>query len=234
MELLKASLSFFSTIKVRGDFEKLRNNLWIIPIAGFIIGIAISLISYPLFYLKIGFLSVITYIAIEGINHIDGLADFFDSYFAPNDKKLKALKDLQMGSGGVLSIVIYITILAYSFSKLKIEDYFFAIILGQVLAKQGMLHLMLSSKPLWNGLASEFMKGLKKRDYFSYLFTFSLIFLLSCFNLKKPMECLVAYFITLYLFKLYVNRKYGGINGDMLGALNCIIFAGVIVLWSSQ
>ncbi len=232
MECLKASLSFFSTIKVKGDFEKLRNNLWIMPLTGLIIGAVISALSFPLYYFDLKLLTVIIYVLIEGVNHIDGLADFSDSYFAPKDRKLKALKDLQIGSGGVLAITIYVISLSYFFMNLSMQDFFVAIILSQMLAKQGMLHLMLSSKPLWNGLASEFIAGARKRDYISYAFTFSVVFILSIYYSVLPLESLVIYFATLYIFKLYTSSRYGGINGDMLGALNCIIFAAVLCLWS--
>lgn len=228
---LKASLSFFSTIKTGGDFEDLRNNLWIMPLTGFIIGLMIALLSYPFFYFGIGFLIVVIYVAVEGINHIDGLADFFDSFFAPENKKIKALKDLQIGSGGLIAVTIYIIALSNFFQI--IDNPIPAIILSQTLAKQGMLQLMLSSKPLWDGLAAEFMKGIKRRDYISYAFSISIALLLS---LKYPeaLLSLVVYFVLVYVFRYYVIKKYGGINGDMLGALNCLIFAGVLGVWCLQ
>ena len=229
--MLRASLSFFSTIRIEGDFEDLRNNLWIMPFTGFIIGLTIALLSYPLHCLGVGFLTVIIYVTIEGINHIDRLADFFDSFFSPEGKKIKALKDLQIGSGGVIAVTVYIVTLSNFFYI--IDDPVPALILSQTLAKQGMLQLMLSSKPLWDGLAAEFIKGVKKRDYLSYIFSISLALLLSV-KYFEALLSLIVYFILVYVFRYYVNRKYGGINGDMLGALNCLIFAGVLGVWCLQ
>uniref|UniRef100_A0A7J3THU8 Uncharacterized protein n=1 Tax=Geoglobus ahangari TaxID=113653 RepID=A0A7J3THU8_9EURY len=47
---------------------------------------------YPTLFstLGFGFLIVVIYVAVEGINHIDGLADFFDSFFASRKQKDKS------------------------------------------------------------------------------------------------------------------------------------------------
>ena len=225
---IRASLSFFSTIRVGGDFEDLRNNLWIMPFTGFLIGSIIAVLSYPFRHFGIGFLAVVVYVAVEGINHIDGLADFFDSFFSPEGKKIKALKDLQIGSGGVIAVTVYVIALSNFFQM--IENFFPALILSQTLAKQGMLQLILSSEPLWEGLAAEFVRGAKRRDYVSYAFSIPLALLLSLKYFEAILS-LIVYFFTVCVFGYYVNKKYGGINGDMIGALNCLIFASVLGVW---
>lgn len=232
MNAIKAGLSFFTTIKAGGEFETLTENLYIMPVIGAIAGFIIALLSYPLFLLNISFIAIIIYIGIEGINHLDGLSDFADSFFAPENRKIKALKDLNLGTGGIFAVTTYLIILSNTFSKMDYNEFFFSVVLGQILAKQGMLHLILTENPLWEGLLSEFSRNSKNRDWFSYGFTVAVFLIFAFFNMEKALASLVGYISALAVFKSYVKSKYGGINGDMAGTLNCMVFALVVVVWS--
>lgn len=232
MKSLRAGISFFSTIKAGGEFEDLTKNLYVMPAVGMILGAVMGAVSYPLAALGIGFLAVLVYVAVEGINHIDGLSDFFDAYFAPESKKLTALKDLNTGTGGTVAVTSYIVLLALFFSRLDASTIIPALILSQTLAKQGMLHLMLTSEPLWQGIVSEFVKYRKERDFASYLITISIATLLAIPWLEQVAASLAAYFITLFIFRHYSHKKFGGINGDIVGAANCMIFLSITGVWA--
>lgn len=225
MKALKGGIGFFTQIPVSGDldsFESLRRNLWILPIIGLISGVLMAIPSYFMSVLGIGFVSVIFYILVEGINHIDGLADFGDAIFA--NKKFEALKDTKLGSGGAIFIVFYIVALSFSFQNLK-SNIVYAMVLSQVCAKVAMLILLTTTKPLWDGLAKTMMEFASKRDLVVGILLAVLIFNLPILVNPKFLLVFLSSILLAVLYRQYVIKKFGGVNGDMIGALNCIVFA---------
>lgn len=232
MNAFRAGLSFFTTLKAGGDFDSLRKNLFVMPAVGALTGIMISIPAIFALKLSAGFLIILAYIAVEGINHIDGLSDFFDAVFAPPSRKIDAMKDLNTGSGGLVAVSSYLILLAFSFSMMNTQDAIFGIILAQILAKQGMLHLMLKFDPLWQGILSEFTKYKCRRDFASYFFTVGVAVLTGVVYPFKAIASMLTYLVLFFIFSEYVKRRFGGINGDMVGALNCVVFAGVVGVWA--
>lgn len=238
MKALAGGLGFFSRIPVGCDaesYESLRKNLWILPIVGIIIGSIIAIFAYPLSYIDgivIRVLIVLIYLAVEGINHIDGLADFADSIFAPEHKKFDALKDLKTGVGGVTAVCLYFLTLTISLINLSGIELIIAIINSQMMAKFGMLLLLTTTKPLWNGLASSIMEYASKNDLyrgFSVVIVVSAILSIICFKVILINLALLALCI---FYRAFVLRKYGGVNGDIVGALNCIVFASGLSMFN--
>ncbi len=236
MKAIAGALGFFSTIPVGRDaesFESLRENLWILPIVGAILGIfmAIPILILIRFVKNLAFLAVLIYLAVEGINHIDGLADFGDALFAPKDRKLKALKDLKTGVGGTVAVCIYIFSLMQTFSILHPDEIVLAVIYSQMMAKFGMLLLLTTTKPIWEGMASCMMEFARRSDLVVGL-TIVIVFTLACLTIyPKIVWVNVAVILLCLLYRLYVIRTFGGVNGDIVGALNCLAFAFSLILF---
>jgi adenosylcobinamide-GDP ribazoletransferase len=221
LEILKSSLSFLTTIPAGGDIENLRRNLWVIPFVGLFMGL---LISFPSFF-GFWFLCLVLYVIIEGINHIDGLADFGDALFAPKEKKIAAMKDVNVGAGGVTILCLYFITLYYSIQRVGPMD----IVMSQIFAKFSMLLLLTTSKPAWDGLGAYMMQFAGKKDlvigsiplFLSFLKPFTLI----------PLALSTA--IT-FLIRKYSEKNFGGINGDVIGACNCMTFATTLLICSLE
>lgn len=219
LEILKSSVGFLTTIPVRGDIEFLRRNLWVFPFVGILTGFVTAI---PAFF-GLWVLCIFFYVAIEGINHVDGLADFGDAFFAPESRKMNALKDLNIGTGGVVSLCLYFLVLFYSFSKVE----FFEIVYAQIFAKFSMLILLVTSKPAWQGMGAFMMEFARKRD----LAIGFLPLILALFKLSTLISLLFTVLVS-FLVKIYAERKFGGVNGDIIGASNCISFATSLILCS--
>ncbi|MEM3139679.1 MAG: adenosylcobinamide-GDP ribazoletransferase [Archaeoglobaceae archaeon] len=217
LEILKSSLGFLTTLPLKGDIDVLRRNLWIFPFIGLFLGF---LISIPAFF-DFGVLCIILYVAFEGINHIDGLADFGDAFFAPRDKKLKALKDLQTGAGGVAFLCIYFIVLYHSFLHVNALE----IVLSQTFAKFSMLMLLTTSKPSWDGMGAYFMEFASKKD----LLIGAIPLTLALLKFESLIGLAFAIFITLCL-KYYAQSRFGGISGDVIGTANCLTFASTLLI----
>ncbi len=220
-EILESSLGFLTTLPVEGDVEKLRRNLWVFPYAGAVIGIIVSLpvfLSSIVFELRIA--AIVVYLLVEGINHIDGLADFGDALFAPKGKKRKAMKDTQLGTGAVAVVAVYFTTLVWVF--LQIDP--LSIIFSQILAKFAMLLLLVTSKPSWEGMASYMMRYATYRD----LLIASPLLLLSLISIRFLAALIVSLLLALAV-RRYAERTFGGVSGDVIGATNCIVFAAALI-----
>lgn len=219
LEILKSSIGFLTTLPIKGDVEILRRNLWIFPFVGLFLGF---LISIPAFF-GFGILCLLFYIAFEGINHIDGLADFGDAFFAPKDKKRKAMKDLQMGAGGVTFLCVYFIVLYHSLLHVNA----FEIVLSQIFAKFSMLLLLTTSKPSWDGMGAYFMEFAGKKDLIIGAIPLTLAFI--------KFESLIALFIIIFItlcLKYYAQSRFGGVSGDVIGTANCITFASTLLILS--
>jgi len=219
LEILKSSIGFLTTLPVKGDIEVLRRNLWIFPYTGLILG---ALISIPAL-IGLGILCLILYIALEGINHVDGLADFGDAFFAPKDKKRQAMKDVQTGTGGLAFLCIYFVLLYHGF--LHVDT--FEILISQIFAKFSMLLLLTTSKPSWEGMAAYFMEFARKRDML-----FGAIPLTLAVLEPKSLVALAFALLITFCLKYYSNSRFGGVSGDIIGAANCLAFASTLLFLS--
>jgi len=223
IEAVRASVSFLTTIPLGGDVEDLRKNLWLFPYTAILISLIISIPYLIRDYVDVMFLAVVFYLAVEGINHVDGLADFGDALFAPEGKKRDAIKDLNTGTGGVAVVVIYFLML-YS---LLLQSGLWEIMLSQVLAKYSMLLLMFTSKPSWEGLGSYFMEGISFRDILIGSFPAVLL----CYKIGVVSAFAVAIALALVLsLKIYSEKHFGGINGDVIGSANCLTFVASLAV----
>jgi adenosylcobinamide-GDP ribazoletransferase len=235
---LAGALGFFSRIPVGRNaesYDSLRKNLWILPIVGIVLGILIAIPAYVVYAIskKILFVAILFYLAVEGINHVDGLADFADSIFAPKHRKLEALKDLKTGVGGTIAVCIYVLTLMVSFTNLSGLELVVAIVNSQMMAKFGMLLLLTTTKPLWNGLASSMMEFASKRDLIvglAVISAFSAVCVIVCPKVLWVNSALIGICVA---YRGKIVKDYGGVNGDMVGALNCIVFASGLVLFSA-
>ncbi len=220
--VLRGAISFFTTIPAGGDIEGLRRNLWLFPVMGAFVG---ALVSLPVALSSVGidvrYLAVIAYIAVEGINHIDGLSDFGDALFAPESRKKEALKDTKIGTGGVVLAVLYLLFLFNAFNRASV----ISIVISQIFAKYGMLLLLVFSKPSWEGMASYMMEYANLKDFVIGTALLSPSFLY--------LPALPAFALTLLIaliMKKYSEKKFGGVSGDIIGATNCLVFVSTLYL----
>lgn len=219
LEILKSSIAFLTTLPLKGDTDVLRRNLWIFPFTGIFIGFIISIPSF----FSLWIFCLLLYIAIEGINHIDGLADFGDSFFAPQEKKIIALKDVNIGAGGASFLIFYFIILYYAFQRVDP----FEIIFSQLIAKFSMLILLTTSKPAWKGMGAYMMRFARKKDLVIGTLSFS-------FSIIEP-SLLISLILVIPIvlsIREYSERNFGGVSGDIIGACNCISFATTLLFCS--
>jgi|Deesub1362A_J573_1020465.scaffolds.fasta_scaffold11989_4 adenosylcobinamide-GDP ribazoletransferase len=215
---MKNILSFFSTIPLRGEISKARDEIWLLPLLGLIISMIPSVIFYFSPVLR-GLLAVLTLYLIIGIIHLDGLADFFDGLLAGGGRegKIRVMKSPDIGVAGVFAVLMVLMIQILSLDSLPVKA-FWIVPLAEVNSKMSML-FVLRKGDFMEGLGKFFSEAMDFRKFLLagavYALCLGIIFLIGggFFTLFSVL-CLIT---PLYISKLSV-KNFGGLSGDCVGA----------------
>ena len=163
---------------------------------------------------------------ITGGLHIDGLMDTFDGIFAGKRKMLKAMKDSQVGSFGVLSLVLTCLVQFASLSKLQ-NQIFFVLPICLFWGRLSTLVLIDKYKYISKKKKSishkKYWRGLKKESFLSVIcLLIFFIYLLSSFSTIKDLVLDLILFMfgifTCFKIPIILGNKIDGFNGDLCGA----------------
>lgn len=212
---MKNLLPFLTRIPLEGDFEKAREELWSLPL----LAVVTSLFPCLIIYLEVPLFNVLSLLAlywIIGLLHLDGLADFADGVMAKGDKekKIKALKDTNIGIAGVFAVVMVLLLQIYSLSVVP----FYALFLAELNSKFSMLLALATGRPLGEGLGKYFMERMNKKQFFIGAVIYLSLLLIVLFLDSTAFLSLLVVPFALYLTALSLNN-FGGVNGDCIGAV---------------
>ena len=241
----KSGFGFLSTIPVGISMEgidELMKKIYFYPVVGAVLGLLIGAIAYigqiifpgpVLAALIMGFIYYIT-----GFNHLDGVTDMGDGFMAhgSREKKLKALKDTTLGTGGAAFCMLLLLALYGSIRAIQEEGLavvgpdlpvlmFGSMFIAEVSAKQSMLTIAAFGKPIpprekqaYPGLGTMTINGATRKN-FLIGFVFGAVV---CF-LPFGWIGLLAYLGACTSALVILNRSYahfGGLNGDGIGTAN--------------
>ena len=221
--------SFLTIIPIKTyDLKYVAKNMYLFPLVGLIIGIAIGFLSFLLFsYLPsfvLGFIITATILGITGLHHSDALSDLADGLMAKGSKefKHKVMSDPRNGTAGTVVLIFYIIGMIIFVStiedKIKLVS---VIIIAEVLSKYSMVLQCHIGKSAWIGLNLIFIKEMKNKKKFlvsNLILTIGLI--LFGFNFYHMIASLLITLVVSLVLSLIANRSFGGISGDVIGATN--------------
>ncbi len=161
---------------------------------------------------------------ISGINHVDGLADTFDGLATPGDasRKLKAVKDGQVGAGGLTALVLVLLLLyggvVELFSMELPRHIFWGIVAAEVVSKQAVLTAMALARTCHPGMGQRFIQQVSGSNFLKGL-------LVTLMLTTGSTGCIGVGMVGVTLLVSYIlvrigERIIGGVNGDILGAVH--------------
>ena len=207
------------------SLENTAKYMYLFPIVGIAIGLLIGSMGFGLSMfldpLVVGLLVVSALAIVTGIHHTDGLADFADGLMVKGskEKKIKAMKDLSVGSAGIVSIVLYLMGLIIAISLKSGYELFLVILLGEIIAKYSMVLMAAISKSASVGSNSPFLQLMKDKKKIAVSTVITLLPIILLGGLYGTIIFGAAIMFTLFMTGLS-TRSFGGITGDVLGATN--------------
>lgn len=198
------------------------------PAVGAFIGLSTGLLAWLLFHvlpiLVVGILTLGFILLITGLHHTDGLLDFGDGvmYQGPPEKKIKIMHDQQTGAGGLAFGLVILSTIAFCIAGLNPSIIIQSMILSEVTAKLAMVIGAWSGRSAHKGMNTYFVNAMHGRHRKLRLIAALIISLgvaiplLGIVGLITTMVGLVTGLIMVGVS----NRHFGGVTGDVMGAMN--------------
>ena len=243
-------LSFLTIIPItkrKGyDISYIAKNMYLFPIAGFIIGFSVGSFAFILYDhlqdLILGMMVTIALIAFTGLHHTDALADLADGLMVRGSKdiKHKVMTDPRNGTAGTVIIIIYIVGIIILVSNINNKfELFSLIIIAETLSKYSMVLQCYIGKSAWEGMNTIFITEMKNKKKF-IVSTIVMVIILIIFGLGvyQIALSLAGMLLVSLLLLLISNRSFEGISGDVIGACNelsrlFIYFINVVIMGST-
>ncbi len=206
--------------------ESLQKSIKFFPLAGLFVGVVLA----GVFFIFSRFLpvpasvmlSIASLFIVTGGLHFDGLSDTADGFLAylkTGERKRfhAAIKDTYTGFAGVAAILFYILIIWVILSGGGLKFACFSLLSFPVAGRYSVVVLsyFLNTPEDFRGIGTVFTEG---TDLLSFIVASILagviIFLLLGF--AGFFSLLISIFFIIFL-GLYFSKRFGGVNGDMLG-----------------
>lgn len=214
--------------------EALMRHIYLFPVVGAALGLIYAAVALALTaFVPAAITAVLMLVVIFklcGINHADGLADFGDGVCAHTtvEKKIAAMKDVQIGTGGVVFLALTILAVYGSLTAIPAAALPAYLVVAEVAAKQSMIAFAAFSSPLHKGFGSIAIQNTDRSDFVVGLGAAALI----CGAFAGPLgiAVLLAAQISAFYMVLVSKRNFGGATGDGFGATNEVARAVALVL----
>jgi adenosylcobinamide-GDP ribazoletransferase len=228
---LRNGFGFLSTLPVGISMEGIENlmkHIYLFPVVGAVIGVILAVIglaSSQIFPpIMIALVLIISIYYFTGINHIDGLADFGDGIAAhgTKEKKIAAMRDTTVGTGGIVFCMISILGLFVSLISIQETDIFlflpFTLIVAETSAKQSMVTVAAFGRRIHEGFGAMTVDNTKKSDFIiGTIFSVSVCYIVLGF---LGIEAFIISQLAGLLVLNTANHHFGGVSGDIVGAAN--------------
>jgi adenosylcobinamide-GDP ribazoletransferase len=258
---LRAAVGFMTTIPVsikEGDYESFLGHIYLFIPVGLLVGLLIGTAGLIFQWLLpapfAAILTVGSLYLLTGINNIDGLSDAADGMVTsgPPEKKIRSMKDVHAGAGGILGIgldLLFLYALISTFAGFDMPI-LYPLFVAEACSKVSMITVIAFGKSLGPGMGAIAIAAAKKSHYFAGItIAIAAIAIAAAatgtFYTGMPawriwaaaIGAIISPFVVAALLMRAANRNFGGVNGDVMGAASeigriaALVVMGV-VLWT--
>lgn len=230
---------FYTTVPVKKQIDvnarRLKFAFYTLPLIGICIGfVNASIVMVNDRYLHIpdtilAFMVLIVPVLITGGLHLDGWMDMSDALFSYRDKqkRLEIMSDPHTGSFAVLSVILLLAwryVLIFETLKSNTFTIYLLIVSIYFFARISMCYVFIQGKlAKQEGLAAFFKQGISRSDFKFFLFiSFVFILVISCIDRISAIYAVFIFIFSLIVAMLFLrmlNKQFGGVTGDTLGAV---------------
>lgn len=216
--------------------ENFANSMAFFPLVGMLIGVLLVVLRKIFYFLPVSpligdSLVLIVWIWLSGGLHLDGFADSIDGFSGGHDKEeiLNIMKDSATGAKGVVALVSLLLLKFVFLVEIPLFLKDAALFFIPTIGRWSMVMAAFLGKParLKNSMGKLFMDYVGWRELFFASLTMTVIGIL-LFELYFMLLVIIAIGIILLILK-YCQQKIGGISGDILGAINEIVEAFILL-----
>lgn len=217
------------------DDKELAKSVRCFPLAGATIGLLLIVADFILrpFFSEfiVSLFILIVLITATGALHLDGFIDSIDGLFSGRDKKrmLEIMLDSRAGAFGTIA-VICLLLLKFSFlNEIQSDIRYFALIFMPIISRWAAVYAIYKYPHAETKGAGEIFANLVNfKDFIlATLFTLFLAAILLRFN---GLIIWSIIFIILFLLTKWINKKLGGLTGDIYGGLIEITEIVILIL----
>lgn len=240
--MFRQAASVFSFLTIiptgRSDLQTVARHMYLFPIIGITIGLMMGSAGYGLSLfldpLVVGMLVTAGLVLITGIHHTDGLSDFADGLMVrgTKEKKLQVMRDPAVGSAGIVTIILYVAAAVIALSSIKGLGLFYAILVGEVIAKFSMVLIASIGPSAWQGSNSPFVDSMRDRKKLLVAAAIT-IGLLAFLQSSTVFLALGIGVVLSIIIALVSRRSFGGVSGDIMGAANEITRVSTFFVFAS-
>ncbi len=240
MDGLRRAMGFLTIYPLRASDtwtpETLGNSMVYYPVVGLLIGIALWFLYLMLSTLFPSSVAIVLLLGglvfMTGGLHLDGLADTIDGLSGGYNREetLNIFKDPHVGAMAVIGVVIMLLLKYASLNVLPEEAMLSVLVLMGVLSRYSMVQLAYLSPyaRAEGGLGEPFVQGIKQEHFVTaVLVTVGVALVFG--GIRGVMIWMLVSLATLS-YRTYFRKRLSGITGDILGAVNEINEALVLVL----
>ncbi|MFB4163471.1 adenosylcobinamide-GDP ribazoletransferase [Alteribacillus sp. JSM 102045] len=234
-QMAVAFLTIFPSKNTVWKEDAARFAIFFFPVCGLLIGsgvFALLVISSSIFALPdyiLAFFIVALLLVMHGGLHLDGWMDVSDAAASWQDKqkRLEIMKDSRTGAAAVWTTILLIGsrfLFVLFVLETDVVPIWLLLLLVPVLSRTAMGHLIIAA-PLArkDGLAAWFQSESKRKDTWIILavcaFVISLILAFIPNGMNSVMFIIAVVIIAYWLARFLFFSMFGGVNGDMAGAL---------------
>jgi adenosylcobinamide-GDP ribazoletransferase len=160
---------------------------------------------------------------VNGVQHLDGLLDFGDGlmFHGQRSDKLRVMADPATGAGGFALGLVIVLVTAFSLAAIPLPLIVFTVIVSETSATFAMVLATAAGKSAHEGMNVAFVEAMHRKRTLRLLLALLITTAISFLLLRLTgLIVVLASAITAMVVVKVSNRNFGGLTGDVLGAVH--------------